>query len=298
MITFLKLGKLGRLGNQLFQYAALRSLGIKLNCEIGFLNIKKSIFQNQENLLKNFSIPNKFFGRAKFYHFFTQKKYIENNPFKIDKSFYQTQDGTDLSGYFQSIYYFKDSIEIIKKELTPKSKYINEAKHKIKNIKNNFSKYQIISLHLRRGDNVNPKIKGNAQSLLINYGKGDNFDRNSFYGKYLIRAKSLFKKKKVKFLIFTGGARISGKYYHDINWAKKNITGEEYIFLEPQSSLEDFCLIRECDHNIISPASSFGWWAAFLNNNSKSKVIAPKIYDPSNPTIKRHLFYPKEWIII
>ena len=29
MITFLQLGKHGRLGNQLFQYAALKSLGLK-----------------------------------------------------------------------------------------------------------------------------------------------------------------------------------------------------------------------------------------------------------------------------
>ena len=31
MITFLQLGKYGRLGNQLFQYAALKSLGLKKN---------------------------------------------------------------------------------------------------------------------------------------------------------------------------------------------------------------------------------------------------------------------------
>jgi hypothetical protein len=298
MITFLKLGYLGRLGNQLFQYAALRSLGLKLNCEIGFLNIEKSIFQNQKNLLKNFSIPDKFFGKAKFYHHFTQKKYVEKSPLKIYKNFYQIKDGTDLSGYFQSIYYFKDSIDIIKRELTPQSKYINEAKHKIKRIKKSFSKYQIISLHLRRGDNLDHKIKGNVQSLLTSYGKNGNFDKNSFYGKYLIKAKSLFKNKKVKFLIFSGGARIDGKYDHDINWAKKNFTGDEYIFIEPQSSFEDFCLIRECDHNIISPASSYGWWAAFLNNNPKLKVIAPKIYDPSNIKIKRYMFYPNQWILI
>jgi hypothetical protein len=299
MITFLKLGKLGRLGNQLFQYAALRSIGLKLNHQIGFLNVDKFTYHNQKNLLKNFSIPKKFFGKAKFYHFLTQKKYIEKNPLFVSKNFYQIQDGTDIEGYFQSIYYFKDSIDIIKKELTPKGKYIYEAKNKIRKIKEKLPKYQIISLHLRRGDNQDLKIRNNAPSLLMSYGKNDDFDKNSFYGKYFIKAKSLFKNKKVKFLIFTGGARIDSKYDQDINWVRKNFKGEEYIFLDPQSSFEDFCLISECDHNIMSHASSFGWWAAFLNNNPKAKVVAPKIYNLSNPNIKnRYMFYPKKWIIV
>ena len=34
MITFAQLGKYGRLGNQLFQYAALKSLGIKNGYEV------------------------------------------------------------------------------------------------------------------------------------------------------------------------------------------------------------------------------------------------------------------------
>jgi hypothetical protein len=58
-------------------------------------------------------------------------------------------------------------------------------------------------------------------------------------------------------------------------------------------------MISECDHNIISPASSFSWWAAFLNNYSTAKVVAPKIYNPSDPNIKnRYMFYPQKWIII
>ena len=56
MITFLKLGKFGRFGNQLFQYAALRSLGLKKNCEIGLLNLENFSHPNQKNLLKHLSI--------------------------------------------------------------------------------------------------------------------------------------------------------------------------------------------------------------------------------------------------
>ena len=56
MITFSKLGKLGRLGNQLFQYAAIRGLSIKNSYEFKIPKVVKN-FHGQEYLLNNFSIP-------------------------------------------------------------------------------------------------------------------------------------------------------------------------------------------------------------------------------------------------
>jgi hypothetical protein len=294
MITFLRLGKHGRFGNQLFQYAALRALGLKINCEIGLLTLKNTSYHNQENLLQNLSIPDVFFGRAKFYHHFTQKRFIENNLHKISSKFYTLKDKTDIFGHFQSIYYFKDSVDLVKKELTPKHKYIQDAKNKIEKIKSKFPKHQIVSLHLRRGDTVDIRF---TKKFIDHYG-GDVLDKKSFYGKYLFKSKSIFKNKKIKFLVFSGGARTDNKYEEDINWCRKNLIGEEYLFCEPQKTLEDFSLIKECDHNIISHASTFGWWAAFLNGKKNSIVVAPKIYDPENPKFQRFMFYPKEWIII
>ena len=42
MITFLELGKLGRLGNQLYQYAALRGISEKtgLECKVPNFNLE------------------------------------------------------------------------------------------------------------------------------------------------------------------------------------------------------------------------------------------------------------------
>jgi Glycosyl transferase family 11 len=41
-----------------------------------------------------------------------------------------------------------------------------------------------------------------------------------------------------------------------------------------RSDIEDFALLAACDHQIIS-ASSFSWWAAWLNPNPSKQVIAP-----------------------
>ena len=56
MITFSQLGKYGRLGNQLFQYAALKSLGLKNNYEVKIPNPKTMIWHGQECLLDNFNL--------------------------------------------------------------------------------------------------------------------------------------------------------------------------------------------------------------------------------------------------
>ena len=299
MVFFSKLGQLGRLGNQLFQYAALRGLSIKNSYNISIPS-NVSNFHGQEYLLKNFSIPEKFFSKKSFIKTFFLKKYTEKSTIEIDKNFFDIPDSTDLQGYFQSMFYFYHCIDIIKKELKPKFFFIDNAEKKLKKIKNKNKGYKIVSLHMRRGDIVDKSIsyKINNDGLLNLYGF-NKFDKKSFYGNYLEKSKNKFKGQKVKFLIFSGGSQLEDKNVTDLDWCKKNFKGDEYLFIEPQESFADFCMIMLCDHNIISPVSSFGWWAAFLKQKKGGITIAPHIYDPTLPNIAhRHMFYPKNWILV
>jgi len=52
-----------------------------------------------------------------------------------------------------------------------------------------------------------------------------------------------------------------------------------------------------CDHNILSHASSFGWWASYVNPNPNKIGVAPKYYHPDEPSLIREKFYPKEYIL-
>ena len=297
MIYFTKFGSYGRLGNQLFQYAAIRSLSLARGYKISLPILDNKIFHGQKNLIKNLSIPEHFFKKQSFFKKLLLKKYVEKNPKVIDQNFFAINDNTDFIGYFQSLYYFQDYVDIIKKELTPKKKFLLNARDKITEIKSKYPGYQIVSLHIRRGDNVDINIKGNSKNLLSSFGDGD--FKNSTVGKYIYKAIQHFNRENVKFLLFSGGNRFEDNNYDDIQWCKTNIKNDHIIFNNPDNSFSDFCLIMNCDHNIISMSSSFGWWAAFLNRNPNKIVIAPQQYNLSDddPSYNK-MFYPKDWTII
>jgi hypothetical protein len=95
VISFKKLGQLGRLGNQLFQYAFLRTtaerLGVKFYCPEW---LGDRIFQ-----LNDGSERTRECGPV-------NKEYKEGNNCGFVKSALRIKDGTEILGYFQSFRYF------------------------------------------------------------------------------------------------------------------------------------------------------------------------------------------------
>ncbi len=153
---------------------------------------------------------------------------------------------------------------------------------------------EIVSLHMRRGDQTDGTNPASANF----YGSNNIFDTNSLYGLYFEKAKNLFRNKKIKFLIFSGGARTEDSNGGDIEWCKQNFKDEIFLYSEGNSTIKDFGLIRECDHNITCHSTSFGWWAAFLNENQNKIVTAPKYYFIDDQSLERQAFYPPGWKIL
>jgi len=284
MIIFHKLGELGRLGNQLFQYAALKGLALKNGYTVKIPNPHTMSWHGQVSLLDKFNIECEYATQEDMNTL--QNLYEEPTWQKYDDKFFNVPDNTTLQGFFQSTFYFEHIEFRIKKELTPKDEYLNKGKEYIQSLKDEYN-CEIVSVHVRRGDNMT-----NGQTELI-----EAFNPGGLYEKYFIKAKKVFEGKNVKFLVFTGGQRFNEDNSTDVEWCKNFFKGDEFLFSEGQPQIDDFCRIMLCDHNILSHASSFGWWAAYINPNPNKIVVAPEYYSPDSPTLKREKFYPKEYIL-
>lgn len=286
MITFFNLGQQGRLGNQLFQYAALKGLAIKNGYDVKIPDPTNREWHGQTCLLNEFNIDIDFLTQEDLKSI--QYAYQEPAPYNEDENFFKLPDNVNIDGFFQSIYYFSHCQDQIKKELTPKQNYIDRAVNYINDLRAQYPEYSFVSVHLRRGDNVT-----SGQSAY-----SDAYNDDGLYMKYFEQSKEIFKDLKIKFIIFTGGARGNEDNKLDIDWCKNKFVGEEYIFSENQKQLDDFARIMMCDHNIMSHVSSFGWWAAYTNPNPNKIVVAPKQYDPERKEVTKKMFYPENYILI
>lgn len=282
MIFFKRLGSYGRLGNQLFQYAALRGLCLKNVYESVIPDISNKAWHGQRCLLNEFNITARAYNGEPI-----KGKYTERTWRSVDKNFFNIPDGFVLEGFFQSIYYFEEHQNIIKEELTPKDVHIQKNKEFIDSIRGDG---EVVSVHVRRGDNMTEPRSTPMYGGIYNEG--------GVYFTYFLKAKEVFKDMNVKFLVFTGGSRADEDNSEDMEWCRSVFKGDEYVFSDGVGQIDDLTRIMLCDHNIMSHISSFGWWGAYLNRNPNKIVVAPRYYHPEEQKLVRYKFYPEEYILI
>jgi len=291
MITFNSVGLLGRLGNQLFQYSILLAVQQKRGFEIKLPNFNGRIHHGQECLLNNFNISSKFLDKNDI----IQYQYIEPeiDQFKYNPSVFLTPDNTDFYGFFQHGKYYEDEkcFELIKKELSLKENILLPNIENFNKIKEQYKGYLIVSLHLRRGDSSKDMF-GNDLNIL---------DKNSLWYEYFNRASKYFENKKVKFLLFTGGIRGNEDPSSEYQWCRNNFKGEEFIILDEQrDTINDFALMKECDHHILSPVSTFSYMVGYLNKDKVKDgkiIITPEKYRFLRESHGKD-FYPPEFILV
>jgi len=85
----------------------------------------------------------------------------------------------------------------------------------------------------------------------------------------------------------------------DHDWLVKHLIPESKNFFtfpndESDHAIDDFILMKECNHHIIAN-STYSWWAASLNSFHEKKVVAPKKwFSNSNESI----YLPENWVQI
>jgi len=258
----------GRLGNQLFQYAAIRNLSMIKGYD-HYIDINKN-WHGQESLLKYFNIKiNPNIGSINY-------KYDQPvNSYFLDEKFYNIKDNTILEGHFENEKYFEENKETIKNELTIRDNNIIITNNKyITNLTNDGS--ILIGIHFRRGDLI-PQLGYDVNEF------------NRLIEQYTNEKLELITEceKKYIIIIFTGGFRIRGG---DKSWISNNQNDDIYwthnfikthklsnkMVISPGSydnnTLIDYDLFSKCDYNIITYPSTYSWMASYVNKKNYKKV--------------------------
>jgi hypothetical protein len=276
-IQFANIGKEGRLGNAMFQYAALKALCLEKN-EICYLphDIDKREFDGQICLLNYFK------------HTAVLSTQKEEEAFNgISYRFKEEEDSylnlplpVNLEGHPESELFFKKYKSEIKKEFEFINHIENISIQYIEDLRKKQCKpVEIVGIHVRRGDRNN-------------YYAWDKWYR--VYIEYIVT--NMFPEDKYIFLCFTGGNTTPGNSNtEEITWCKENIKIDAPLFFcDVNDTIKDLAIMTKCDHMILSSRSTLAWWGAYLNKNKEKRVIVPKAV-PYFPTEASQYFPPVEF---
>lgn len=284
MITFQRIGYMGRLGNQMFQFASTLGISKMLNLEAAF---------PIENCVQTFpigpfdpSIGEKMLVKCDLIDCFKidpvyfiprgeipVSSIFNESIFTYDDKVTQIKENTDLYGYFQTDKYFSEYTDLILSQFSFKRQYRDPAVAYIEKIRESNKGCKIVSIHVRRGDYVmypdhHPVCSKEYYDICIKEIKKSTKDR-------------------IKFLVFSD----------DTIWCKSEFSGDDFEISNLANPYSELCAMSLCDHNIIAN-SSFSWWGAWLNVNPEKIIFSPSRWFGNAMNKNTSDVYCKDWIIV
>ena len=266
MIGFNVLGRMGRLANQMFQYASLKGIARNVGVDICIPNYKNIIDDGIGNklyteLFDNFDL-NVNVGLLNNGH----APVVQERFFHFDEELFSLcPDHVSLQGYFQSEKYFKHIEDEIRQDFTFKPEILDPCKDMIEEVENP------IALHIRRTDYL--KNAENHHNLSLKYYKNavSHFDSDR------------------NVIVFSD----------DPKWCneQKLFSDDRFLISENTDNRVDLCLMTLCSDFIIAN-SSYSWWGAWLSSNQNKEVIAPVDWFGKTGYTKDHDtkdLIPNEW---
>lgn len=265
MLSFNNLGNLGRLANQMFQYASLKGIATQRGYE--FCIPPKELFGvNDANVRTSDCSIHDCFNLSNVRQEIVQQPMLQERGFGFDgQLLINCPDNVDLFGYYQSEEYFKHIEDEIRKDFT----FNQDVRELSLEFFENFDNTKVISLHIRRGDYVvNPNHP--VQTL-----------------EYYEKALEYFD-DTLPVLIFSD----------DAEWCKQQelFDSDRFMISEGNATDADLCLMSLCKYHIIAN-SSYSWWGSWLAKSEKT--IAPQNWfggDCINHNTQD--LYCSDWIII
>jgi hypothetical protein len=264
MLANNSIGNLGRLGNQMFQYATLRGLASKHSYEyclppkdyVGTLD--PNCKNTDTSIFDCFKIP-------EVPRLLLDVPVIQESCFELDEELWNNcSDNISLYGYFQTEKYFKHIDSTIREDFTFVDKIFHSCYYFLENT---FGYSNCISLHIRRGDYL--KYTHHPEQPM------------SYYETALTQFPEL------PVLVFSD----------DIEWCRQQelFKRERFYLSEGNGTAYDLCLQSLCQYHIIAN-SSFSWWGAWLADSQN--VIAPRNWFGPPLSYNTKDLYLNHWTII
>jgi len=272
----------GRLGNQMFQYAAARGLAARLGVAVA-LDTRDALRRGEGVLTRVFDLPlaeplklppNRH-DRPLAYGLWRliggAPRFRRERGLGFNPAFADWDDDSYLHGYWQSEKYFAHAADDIRRDFSfPDFTNAQNAEMAAR-----IGEGLAISLHVRRGDYLTLSAHAVCDE--------------AYYTRALERL-----------LQEVEGTPTVYVFSDDPDWAKANLPlpVEKVVvdFNGPQTDFEDMRLMSLCRHNIIGN-SSFSWWAAWLNANPDKRVAGPARWF-GEPKMRNPDILPGEWLRI
>lgn len=254
-ISYNRLGSNGRLGNQMFQYAALR--GIAANRGFDWMIPRPDNYGDSNyglfDCFKMESVQESNFG-------------ILNSPSRTTGNFHFIQeffdkcpDNVNLHDYFTSEKYFLNVEDIIRKDYTFKDDILEPCKEIIDEIDNP------IFLHVRRGDYL-VKPEAHPACPIEYYEKAlTHFDENSTVLVFSDDIEWCGEQE-----LFQGDRFMLSEYTEKYAQTCDTLQGRQQALIP----YFDLCMMSLCNGGIIAN-STMSWWGAWLIENPTQPIVAP-----------------------
>ena len=283
MLAFNHLGSLGRLGNQMFEYAALRGIAKKHGYDYCIPPADRKGIENY-SLHEAFKlnedihigvIDNINYAQEPYFHY-------------CEELFEKCPDNVSLHGFFQSWKYSVNVEKELRKDFTFHDGILSPCKEMMEELEGR----EPIMLHVRRGDSNLTDPRGFKWSYTQ---CGDQHPVQPL--EYYEEALSKFYKDQ-PVIVFSDS----------MDWVREQdfFKADRFMLSEPvdkypdgsYTPYADLCLMSLCSHAIIAN-SSMSWWGAWLINNPDKIVIAPKMwFGPAYADKDTKDLYCPNWIVL
>lgn len=255
---------MGRLGNELFQYASTLGLALTLNRTPVFLNAK-----HIPRVLKTFFVPSGNLSDLKT-RCARARSAPETSAYRYTEKLAHLDPRYDyeIGTYLLSYRYFEKHQDYIRKAVTFSDAIRNESERFVRQLRQKYnSSTTLVGLHLRRGDQATERNRKNGHPLTT--------------PDFINRSVAYFEKRYPNCVFAVAS--------DSLQWCREHFPkGHKVVFSEKHAPAVDMMILASMDHTVIS-SGTFSWWVGYFNNGT---TVYLKDFIIPNTVIGR-LFAPR-----